>query len=105
MLGGRAPDQNGQVFAGDSTDLDAKALGLSLERRPVGEACCRRVEEPKQAAWRTVVYVHASLDGHHAALGFAGPDHSDKRMTFATYTLATEGTQVATTDALEETFS
>ncbi len=48
---------------------------------------------------------HASLDGHHAALGFAGPDHSDKRMTFATYTLATEGTQVATTDALEETFS
>jgi hypothetical protein len=52
-----------------------------------------------------VVYVHASLDGHHTALGFAGPRHSDIKMTLATYTLATEGTQVATSDALEETFS
>jgi hypothetical protein len=54
-LEGRALDQHGQVFAGDSTDLDAKALGL-------------RVEEPKQAARRTVVDVRPSLGGHHAAL-------------------------------------
>ena len=47
MLGGRdlkcrALDQRGKAFAGEPMDLDAKALG-------------RRAEEPKQAAWCTVV--------------------------------------------------
>jgi hypothetical protein len=50
-LEGRALDHHGQVFAGDSTDLDAKALG-------------RRVEEPKQAALCTVVDVGPRLSGH-----------------------------------------
>jgi hypothetical protein len=67
-LAGRALEQRGKVFAGDSTDLDAKALGLPIELRPVGEACGRRVEEPKQAAWRDVVDVYPILGGHHAAL-------------------------------------
>jgi hypothetical protein len=34
-LAGRAPDQRSQIFAGDSTDLDAKVLGLRVELRPV----------------------------------------------------------------------
>jgi hypothetical protein len=29
-LAGRALDQRGKVFAGDSTDLDAMALGLPI---------------------------------------------------------------------------
>jgi hypothetical protein len=48
-LKGRALDQRGKVFAGGPTDLDAKALGLQIELRPVGESCGRRVEEPEQA--------------------------------------------------------
>ena len=48
-------DQSGKAFAGEPTDLDAKALGLRVELRPVGESCGRRIKEPKQAAWRTVV--------------------------------------------------
>ena len=45
-----------------------QALGLRVELRPVGEASGRRVKEPKQAAWRTVVDIDPSLGGHHAAL-------------------------------------
>ena len=66
-------------------DLDAKALG-------------RRVEEPKQAAWCTVVDIKRRPS-------FSGPRHSDNRMTLAIYTLAAEGMQVSATTALEETFS
>jgi hypothetical protein len=54
-LVGRVRDQGGKAFAGEPTDLDAKALGLRVELRPVGEASSRLVEEPKQAAWRAVV--------------------------------------------------
>jgi len=47
-LAGRSLDQRGKVFAGDSTDLDAKALGLPIELRPVGETpSC--VKESQQA--------------------------------------------------------
>jgi hypothetical protein len=58
MLGGRdlvsrARDQRGQVFAGEPTNLDAKARSLRVELRLVGESCGRRVEEPKQASWWT----------------------------------------------------
>ena len=60
MLGGRdlaggALDQGPQDFAGEPTDLDAKELGL-------------RVEEPRQAARRTVVDAGPRLSGYHAAL-------------------------------------
>jgi hypothetical protein len=61
MLGGRD-------LAGEPTDLDAKALGLRVELRPVGENSGRRVEEPQQAARYAVVDVVPSLGGHHAAL-------------------------------------
>jgi hypothetical protein len=67
-LAGRALDQCPQVFAGESTNLDAPTLGLRVELRLVGEACGRRVEEPKQAARCAVVDVDPSLGGHHAAL-------------------------------------
>jgi len=47
-LAGRALEQRGKVFAGDSTDLDAKALSLPIELRPVGETpSC--VKESQQA--------------------------------------------------------
>ena len=67
-LVGRALDQRPQIFALELADLDAKALGLCVKLRPVGESCGRRVEEPEQAAWRAVVDVVPSLGGHHAAL-------------------------------------
>jgi hypothetical protein len=67
-LVGRALDQRRKVFAGEPTDLDAKALGLCVELRPVGKACGRRAEEPKQAARRTVADFGSRLGGHHAAL-------------------------------------
>jgi len=43
-LAGRVLDQRPQDFAGEPTNLDAKTLGLRVERQPVGEACCGRVE-------------------------------------------------------------
>jgi hypothetical protein len=67
-LEGRALDQHGYVFAGVPTDMDAPTFGLCVKLRPVGEACGRRVEVPKQAAWGAVVDVGSSLGGHHAAL-------------------------------------
>jgi hypothetical protein len=67
-LAGRALDQHPQVFAGVPTDLDAPTLGLRIELLAVDESCGRRIEEPKQAAWCTVVDVRPSLGGHHAAL-------------------------------------
>jgi len=67
-LAGRALDQHGHVFAGEPTDLEAKALGLRVELRPFGEVSCRRVKVPQQAAWRTVVDVGPRLGGHLAAL-------------------------------------
>ena len=45
-LAGRALDQRGKAFVGEPAVLDAKALGLRVELRPVGEASVRRVEEP-----------------------------------------------------------
>ena len=73
MLGGRdlaggALDQRGKAFAGEPAALDAPPRRLRVELRPVGEASCgRRVEEPKQAAWRTVVDLDPDLGGYHAA--------------------------------------
>jgi hypothetical protein len=67
-LAGRALDQRGKAFVGEPAVLDAKALGLPVELRPVGEASGFRVEDPKQAARRTVVYVYPRLGGHQAAL-------------------------------------
>jgi hypothetical protein len=55
MLGGRAFDQQGQVFAGEPTNLDPPTLYLFVELQPVGEACGRRVKESQQAARPTVV--------------------------------------------------
>ena len=52
----------------EPADLDAPALSLRVELRPVGEASGRRVKEPKQAAWCAVVDLDPSLGGHHAAL-------------------------------------
>jgi hypothetical protein len=67
-LAGRALDQRPQVFAGEPTDLDAKALDLRAKLRPLGEVSGRGVEEPKQPARRIVMDVGPRLDGHHAAL-------------------------------------
>jgi len=67
-LKGRALDQLPQVFAGDSADLDAKALSLFVELRPVGEVRGRRVEESNQAARCTVMDVGPRLGGHLGAL-------------------------------------
>src|SRR5215203_5256897 len=53
-LVGRARDQRGQVLAGEPTNLDAPALGLRVELRPLDKASGRRVEEPKQPALRGV---------------------------------------------------
>jgi hypothetical protein len=61
-------DQRPQVFAGEPTDLEANALDLRVELRPLGEVSGRRVEEPKQPAWRIVVDVGPKLGGHQAAL-------------------------------------
>jgi hypothetical protein len=46
-LEGRTLHPDGKAFAREPTGLDAKALGLCVELRPVGESCGRRVEEPK----------------------------------------------------------
>jgi hypothetical protein len=67
-LEGRTLHPDGKAFARELTGLDAKALGLCVELRPVGESCGRRVEEPKQAARRAVVEVGPSLGGVMAAL-------------------------------------
>jgi hypothetical protein len=45
-LEGRALNQRDKVFAGEPTNLDAKALGFCVEHRPLGDACGRRVKEP-----------------------------------------------------------
>jgi hypothetical protein len=60
-LAGRALDHHAQVFTGEPTNLDAPTLRLYIELRPLGEACGRLVEEPKQAAWGAVVDVRPSL--------------------------------------------
>ena len=57
-LVGRARDQRGQLLAGESTGLDAKALGLRVELRPVPESCGRRVKEPQQAPGGCVLRAH-----------------------------------------------
>jgi hypothetical protein len=62
-LAGRALNQRGQLFAGESTDLYAPTLGLRMELRPVGEASGCRVKEPKQVMRRTVVNVDSSQGG------------------------------------------
>ena len=71
MLGGRdlasrALDQCGKAFTREPTDLDAPALDLRVELRPVGEYCGGRVEESKQAAWGAEVL---SSDGPSSAVG------------------------------------
>jgi hypothetical protein len=106
-LEGRALDQRPQVFAGEYTDLDSPTLGFRVELRPVGEACGRRVEGPKQAAWRTMVDFDPRLGSRQPSRrpGFAGPAHSDIRMTLTIYTRTTEGTQDSARAALEETLS
>jgi hypothetical protein len=43
-LKGRAPDQRGQLFAGEPAALDAPTLGLRVELRSVGEASGCRVK-------------------------------------------------------------
>jgi hypothetical protein len=63
-LEGRVLDQRGKAFAREPTNLDAKALGLRVELRPVGESCGRRVEEPKQTAcapWWTSTLPSAAI--------------------------------------------
>ena len=57
-----------KVFAGEPTDLDAKALDLRVKLRPLGEFSGRGVKEPQRSARRAVVDVGSSLHGHHAAL-------------------------------------
>ena len=108
MLGGRdfagrARDQGPRALAGEPTDLDAKARSLFVELRPVSEASARCFKVSKLAARRRGRSPQTGRPSRHP--GFADPGHSDNRMTFATYTRATEGTQVATTDALEEACS
>jgi hypothetical protein len=48
-LAGRALDQRGKVFAGEPTELYAKALGLRVELRVVGEVSGCRVKVPLNA--------------------------------------------------------
>jgi len=67
-LTGRALDQRGKTFAGEPINLEAKTLGLRVELRPVGETSGSHVEEPRQAARRTVVDVGPRRSGYHAAL-------------------------------------
>jgi hypothetical protein len=57
-----------QISAGVPTDLDSPTLDLCVELRPVGEVSSRRVEEPKQAAWRTVLNLGPRLSSEMAAL-------------------------------------
>jgi hypothetical protein len=109
MLGGRdltsrALDQRPQVFAGEPTDLDANALDLRVELRPLGEVS-GRVKVPKQPARRIVVDVGPKLGRPSGRPSFAGSGHSDNRMTLAIYTRATEGMQDSATPVLEETSS
>jgi|SRR5687767_1871924 hypothetical protein len=110
MFGGRdltsrALDQRPQVLAGEPKDLDAKALGLCVELRPLGESCGRRVEEPEQAARGTVVDVGPQPRRPSGCPSFPGPAHSDIRMTLAIHTRATEDMQDSTTAAIDEAFS
>jgi hypothetical protein len=100
-LAGRALDQRSQIFAGDSTDLDAKVLGLRVELRPVGETSGYRVEEPHQAAHRGGRLPQTRRPSRCPS--FVGPGHSDNRMTLAIYTRPTEGMQDSAAAALEET--
>ena len=100
-IAGRTLDQRGKVLAGEHADLDAKALGLQIELRPVGEAPGRRVKEPKQAAWRTSTLYSAAI----MPPTFAGPGHSHNRMTLAIYARATDGMQDSATTAQEEAVS
>jgi hypothetical protein len=67
-LTSRALDQRPQVFAGEPTKLDARALDLRVELRPLGAVSGRRVKVPQQPARRIVVDVGPRLGGHHAAL-------------------------------------
>ena len=97
-------DQSGKAFAGEPTDLDANALDLRVELRPLGEVS-GRVEEPKQPARRIVVDVGPKLGRPSGRPSFAGSGHSDNRMTLAIYTRATEGMQDSATPVLEETSS
>ena len=76
-LAGRDLDQCGQVLAGEPTNLDAKALGLRVKLRPVSDSCGRRVEEPKQAAQRTVVDVGPRLLRGKGSIEVGG--HKDDR--------------------------
>ena len=101
-LVGRALDQRRKVFAGEPTDLDAKALGLCVELRPVGKACGRRVKVSKLAARRRGRSPQTGRPSRRPS--FAGPAHSHNRMTLAIYIRATEGMQDSATAALEETF-
>jgi hypothetical protein len=103
-LTSRALDQRPQVFAGEPTDLDANALDLRVELRPLGEVS-GRVKVPKQPAWRIEVDVGTRLGRPSRCPSFAGSGHSDNRMTLAIYTRATEGMQDSATPVLEETSS
>ena len=102
---GRALDQRPQAFAGEPTDLAAPTLDLCVKIRPVGEASSHRVKEPKQAARPTVVDFSPQTRRPSRRPGFAGPGHSDYRMTLAIYTRPTEGMQDVATAALEEASS
>jgi len=103
-LAGRALDQRGKAVAVEPADLDAPRLGLRVElcqsakpRPPLPRA------QAGSAARRGGRLPQTARTSRHPS--FAGPAHSDNRMTLAICTHTTEGTQVATTDALEETSS
>jgi hypothetical protein len=101
-LAGRALDQRSQIFAGDSTDLDAKVLGLHVELRPVGETSGHRVEGPHQAAHRGGRLLQTRRPSRRPS--FADPAHSHNRMTLAIYTRATEGMQDSATATLKRPY-
>jgi hypothetical protein len=109
MLGGRhlagiALDQRDHVFAGEPTILNAKARSLRILLRPVGEAPDRRVEEPKQAARLTVVDFSPQTRRPSLRPGFADPSHSHNRVTLATYTHATYGSNSPLQPCLKRPF-
>jgi hypothetical protein len=82
----RSLDQCAQVLSGEPAYVDAPALGLHVELRLIDEASSGRIEDPNQAAWRKVMDVRPSSDGHHTALTLAGPGQSNIRMTLTIYT-------------------